>query len=125
MLTPRMLIASAALWCVAGITAGIVRTSQETAPPAAAESAEPVLVEILAKTDRLPVAPARAIVDRWYQPPPVERSDELLVEQKAEPATHRLQSNYRRRQLKPVDICARHGMHKVITKGGRSWRCRR
>jgi hypothetical protein len=23
------------------------------------------------------------------------------------------------------DICTRHGLHKVITQGGRSWRCRR
>jgi hypothetical protein len=23
------------------------------------------------------------------------------------------------------DVCTRHGMHKVITRGGRSWRCRR
>ena len=24
-----------------------------------------------------------------------------------------------------TDVCARHGMHKQITRGGRSWRCRR
>ena len=24
----------------------------------------------------------------------------------------------------PPDICARHGMHKVVTRGGKSWRCR-
>jgi hypothetical protein len=30
--------------------------------------------------------------------------------------------------IKPIgehNICARHGMHKVTTRGGKSWRCRR
>lgn len=27
--------------------------------------------------------------------------------------------------FRPKDICARHGMHKQITRGGKSWRCRR
>jgi len=27
--------------------------------------------------------------------------------------------------FRPKDVCARHGMHKEITRGGKSWRCRR
>ena len=32
-----------------------------------------------------------------------------------------------KRKLRYVehDVCIRHGMHKVFTHGGRSWRCRR
>jgi hypothetical protein len=26
---------------------------------------------------------------------------------------------------RPKDVCARHGMHKEVTRGGKSWRCRR
>jgi hypothetical protein len=31
----------------------------------------------------------------------------------------------RRASLRPTDVCLRHGMHKQITRGGKSWRCRR
>ena len=30
-----------------------------------------------------------------------------------------------RHQQPEQNICTRHGMHKVITRGGKSWRCRR
>jgi hypothetical protein len=29
-----------------------------------------------------------------------------------------------REQIRATDVCARHGMRKVTTRGGRSWRCR-
>jgi hypothetical protein len=123
MLTFRVIIASAAaLWCVAGITAGIVRTIQETAPAPAAESPAPVLVEILAKADRLPLVPARTVAERWYTPPPPERADELEIEPQMEP---RKLTRHSRHLDHPRDVCARHGLRKVITRGGRSWRCRR
>ena len=28
-------------------------------------------------------------------------------------------------RTRPADICSRHRMHKVITRGGKSWRCMR
>ena len=31
----------------------------------------------------------------------------------------------RPRPIRVADICARHGMHKQITNGGKSWRCRK
>lgn len=123
MIGPRLIIASAALWCVAGISAGIMRSSQENAQAPAAESGEPVITEILAKGDRLPLAPVQAITDRWLDAP-AERADELVLAP-APGAAIRLPPTAIRLQSKPRDICTRHGMHKVITRGGRSWRCRR
>lgn len=29
------------------------------------------------------------------------------------------------RPIRVADICTRHGMHKQVTRGGKSWRCRR
>jgi hypothetical protein len=126
MIGPRLIIASAALWCVAGISAGIMRSTQENAPAPAAESDEPVITEILAKGDRLPLAPVQAITDRWLDAP-AERADELrLVEPQVVPAKGGVIQLRRVAPLHaPRDICTRHGMHKVITRGGRSWRCRR
>jgi hypothetical protein len=116
----RLLILSAALWCAFGIAAGTMRSAEETAPAPLLESPEPVLVEILAKADRLPLAPALAITDRWLDAP-AERSDELvLVTPQIDPRKLTSPAKPRRR-----DVCARHGMHKQITRGGRSWRCRR
>jgi hypothetical protein len=31
---------------------------------------------------------------------------------------------FSRRFVAKTDVCARHGLHKVVTHGGRSWRCR-
>jgi hypothetical protein len=35
------------------------------------------------------------------------------------------QAHAERRHHRESNICTRHGMHKVITRSGRSWRCRR
>lgn len=37
----------------------------------------------------------------------------------------RLLHRSRRVSLRRSNICSRHGMRRVITRGGRSWRCRR
>jgi hypothetical protein len=41
----------------------------------------------------------------------------------ANPPPHKRVASIRR--TGPLDICQRHGMHKEITRGGKSWRCRR
>lgn len=68
------------------------------------------------KADRLPVAAAAMTL-----PEKIELAGPARVEPvatvahlPATPATHHSR-----------DICQRHGMHKVETHGGRSWRCRR
>jgi hypothetical protein len=120
----RLMIASGALWAAAGITAGALRTVDETAPLASAESAELVL----AKTDRLPLLPAHAIADRWTvianqvpsRPVPVARIDEPQTVGATVSA---------RRHHHPDRVCGAHGRrHFTLTRHGRpwrSWRCRR
>jgi hypothetical protein len=126
MIGPRLIIASAACWCAAGITTGVVQRSHEIAQEAAAESPEPVITEILAKGDRLPLAPMQSISDRWYTPPPVERSQELLVDEPiGNSPTSPLHLPSAHRADRHSDVCTRHGMHRVVTRGGRSWRCKR
>ena len=128
-LTPRTLIASAALWCVAGITAGTLRTVEDIAPPPAAESP----VAILAKADRLPLIPREAITDRWpalSQEPAAVRAAARTDEPQTVAATvsagrPHIRNVRKIRIADRADVCARHGMRKVITRGGRSWRCRR
>lgn len=137
MLMPRILIASAVAWCVAGITAGTLRTSWETAPAPAAASPEPVLVEILHKADRLPLAPnpqvllaqafaeqtgpARAEPVATIAPPPAIPAPQTEPEK----LTRGVSRNPTPHFSHPRDVCTRHGMHRVVTHGGRSWRCRR
>ena len=53
--------------------------------------------------------------DRWPHPIAVEPAP--IVEQVKPKREHK-------RHVE-LDICQRHGMHKVITRGGKSWRCKR
>lgn len=128
MIGNRIMIVSAALWAAAGIATGTLRSIEETPPPPAAESPEPVLAEILAKADRLPLPPqdpkallAKAFADQVPSPPIAtvtpETSAELVgtaAQIKPKKLTSHLSDN----------ICTRHGMRKVVTHSGRSWRCR-
>jgi hypothetical protein len=56
--------------------------------------------------------------------PPVQRVV-AEVPAKAPPVVQEEEERPRRRSAEGGDICTRHGMHKVITRGGKSWRCRR
>jgi hypothetical protein len=149
MIATRIMILSAAFWAVAGITAGTIRSVQNDAPASLPESPEIVLTEISTKGDRLPLPPkdpyavlAAAFSDHRVAdelppltpaetdpPAAAERADELrLVEPQVMPAKSANSANSANRHLPhlPVDnICTRHGMHKAITRDGRSWRCRR
>lgn len=128
MLFTRLTIVSAALWCAAGIAAGITRSMQETAQAPAAESAEVLADDIVAmpKADRLPLPPAEpmALLAKAY-------ADRQMVEAPAPVTVVRIDgpqtvgTTVSVRRHHPTDVCARHGMRKVITRGGRSWRCRR
>jgi hypothetical protein len=100
-----------------------MRSAEETAPAPLLESPEPVLVEILAKADRLPLAPAdpTAILAKAFaDQAPVPTPAELVAESQP-----RNSIAIQLRATRPTDVCTRHGMRKQITRGGRSWRCRR
>lgn len=71
------------------------------------------------KGDRLPLfAPAPA--------PPVEVPPPIWMSTVADIKQARNETPRARNKPAPErDICTRHGMHKQITRGGKSWRCRR
>jgi hypothetical protein len=65
-----------------------------------------------AKSDRLPWPPPA-------EPEPAIKPAEAIDYAQAEA------EKVRRAHAEAPDLCQRHGMHKVWTKDGKSWRCRR
>jgi len=76
------------------------------------ESTGPVLLKAasLASTEPKPVKTVAVTPD--IEPDVVVIKEEKIT---TKPKQHHVER----------DVCQRHGMHKVITRGGRSWRCRR
>jgi hypothetical protein len=78
--------------------------------------------------DKMPtVAEIRVIpLDARPAPPPpplpVVRAERPSPEH--EPDLEPKRRHRHEREHRHGDICERHGLHKVITRGGRSWRCR-
>ena len=56
--------------------------------------------------------------ERWPQPIAVDPAPAVI-----EPVP--IAAPIARPRTRPADICTRHRMHKVITRGGKSWRCTR
>ena len=112
-----------------GILAGVMSSSRETTPEPAAS---PVVTEaafaepspdddwpLLKKQDRLALPttePVPVKTESFAMASPDQPLDD--DKKKAKPVE-------RKRHVAESDICARHGMHKVETHGGRSWRCRK
>ena len=78
-------------------------------------------------------ASAETFAERWPRPLAVESG--TLVDKPAEnsaqvaqvlnlPPGYRRHSN-ERQKINMRDICALHHMHKVVTRGGKSWRCQK
>jgi hypothetical protein len=108
------------------IAALIVNNSAPPAPPKveAAKVIAPVLPRIAAvvPVDKPIAAPAP--VD---QPPPkiVKTTVEVVAPPPAaEPEPAPVIEHPHRDRVADLDICARHGLHKIITRNGRGWRCR-
>jgi hypothetical protein len=120
---------------LSGILAAMASGMREPTPapaPVATAVAKPVFAErfdvpnepaVLKKADRLKIE----------QPVPVATSDPVPVKTESIVLARPDQPV----EVKPVarkkttkrevrhDVCTRHHMHKVVTRGGRSWRCRR
>jgi len=82
----------------ADIEARMVKTERITAPPAPIFAAPPPAA--------VPPQPVAQVQEE--EPPPVATRRRMVT-----------------RVARGGDICTRHGMHKQITRGGKSWRCRR
>jgi hypothetical protein len=104
----------------------VARPSQKVTPVAIVAPAidENVPVVSLAIADALPISTSKG--DRLPSPPlakpepamkPAEPIDYAQAQAEAE--------KVRRAHAEAPDLCQRHGMHKVWTKDGKSWRCRR
>ena len=82
--------------------------------------------------ERAPVAPAAASSISATMPSsgPAEPAHALFPEKarvataEPEPPPAAASASRPRRRSVEADLCTRHGLHKVITHGGKSWRCR-
>jgi hypothetical protein len=124
----------AGVLALSGIMAGVLALPRGPTPAPAASA--PVVTKavfgerfdwpLLKKQDRLPLPPAPK-----EDPVPVQaetvvmtQPDDLIdVKKKAEPK--KKEKPTRTASAEHHDVCRRHHMHKVMTHGGRSWRCRR
>jgi hypothetical protein len=108
---------------LSGIVTGALMRGDEPAPAMAMASLEPKFEDrwedpelaALMKQDRLPVKALSGTA-------PV--AVEVAVVRTDEPKTARTTVSVRRHH-RERDICSRHNMRKQITRGGKSWRCRK
>jgi hypothetical protein len=129
----------AGVLALSGIVAAMISGSRGPAPAAPAPVVtKAVFAErfdapnewpLLKKTDRLPLP-----VVKPPEPAPVPAPVPVLVtendepvEQIAQPVAHRHHHHVveHAEHEHESNICTRHHLRKVITRGGRSWRCRR
>jgi hypothetical protein len=121
MMTPllKAALGGAALWSVM-----LIAVTERDPPRPFASVPDPITErwlpepELLRKSDRLPLPPVETIGPATVEPaaePP--SSPALIPEPKPRPRTISHHAS--------LDVCTRHGMRKVTTHGGRSWRCRR
>lgn len=113
----RTLIASGALWCAAGISAGLLRPTANNAPLPAAASAAVVANEIAAsKSDRLPLlAPELPFAGRW----PV-----MATEPEPAPTEKSLRRAVPQHHVKRDRVCEK-GRRYFTRHRHRYWKCRR
>ena len=119
----RLLTPLAAGAALAGVLFGAAVLSHpaENAPRPAA--IDPPAPPALPKADRQPLPePVPVFQARWTfaaaEPGPVPAVD------REPPQTEPRKLTRHRAEPEPANVCERHGLRKVITRRGRSWRCR-
>lgn len=83
---------------------------------------------VMKKADRLPVVePQPPVVQPSPSPAIVMQQDQELTQGNViiTNPKPKQEEEAPRRHHEESNICTRHGMHKVITRGGRSWRCQK
>jgi hypothetical protein len=118
-------IVSMAIWgafalLVVAIGPGPKVSPMATAAPAIDQN-EPVIS--LAAAEALPVSTAKN--DRLPWPPLAEPEPPIKPAEAIDYAQAEAEKKVRPAHAEAPDLCERHGMHKVWTKDGKSWRCRR
>jgi hypothetical protein len=76
----------------------------------------------LAAAEALPVSTAKSDRLPW---PPLAEPEPTIKPAEAIDYAQAEAEKVRRAHAQAPDLCERHGMHKVWTKDGKSWRCRR
>jgi hypothetical protein len=82
---------------------------------------EPQVSVTTTKSDRLPSPLGSSLSPS----PPIEEVAALKPAEAFDYAQAEAEKKVRRAYAEAPDLCQRHGMHKVWTKDGKSWRCRR
>jgi hypothetical protein len=120
-------IVSLAIWSAFALLVAVRPNQKKMTPVAAVAPAidESVPVVSLAVADALPVSTSKGDRLPWpslAKPEPAMKPAEPIDYAQADAET---ENNVRRAHAEAPDLCQRHDMHKVWTKDGRSWRCRR
>jgi hypothetical protein len=118
-------IVSVAIWGAFALLVIAIGPATRVSPKATAVPAidQDVPVISLAVAEALPVSTAKS--DRLPWPPPAKPEPALKPAEAFDYAQAEAEKKVRRAHAEAPDLCQRHGMHKVWTNDGKSWRCRR
>jgi hypothetical protein len=120
----RILILSGALWCVAGISAGMLRSTELDAPRPAPEPLSLAAAEVvtITKSDRLPISTPQAFGERW----PIMVSEPVTTAARKDvPQTVGATVSARRHHPQIDRVCGAKGRRWFTRHHWRVWRCRR
>jgi hypothetical protein len=118
-------ITSIAIWGAFALLVMAIGPSTKVAPMATVVPAidQNEAVISLADAEALQVSTAKS--DRLPWPPLAEPEPAIKLAEATDYVQAESEKRVRRAHAESPDLCERHGMHKVWTKDGRSWRCRR
>jgi len=116
-------IVSVAIWCAFGLLVVAIGPGPKVSPMATADTAIDRKVPVISLTvaDALSVSTAKSDL----KPSPAEPEPAIKPAEAIDYAQAEAEKRVRRAHAEAPDLCERHGMHKVWTKDGKSWRCRR
>ena len=118
-------IVSVAIWCAFGLLVVAIGPGPKVSPTVTVVTAidqnVPAISFTVAKA--LPVSTAKS--DRLPWPPPAKPEPAIKPAEAIDYAQAEAEKKVRHAHAEAADLCQRHGMHKVWTKDGKSWRCRR
>jgi hypothetical protein len=116
-------IVSVAFWGAFALLVIAIGPAPKVSPMATVPAIDKNMPVIsLAVAEAWPVSTAKS--DRLPWPPPAEPEPAIKPAEAIDYAQAEAEK-VRRAHAEAPDLCLRHGMHKVWTKDGRSWRCRR
>jgi hypothetical protein len=117
-------IVSVAIWGASALLVIAIGPAPKVSPMATVPAIDKNMPVIsLAVAEAWPVSTAKS--DRLPWPPPAEPEPAIKPAEAFDYAQAEAEKKVRRAHAEAPDLCQRHGMHKVWTKDGKSWRCRR